>query len=273
MFGNAPRVLWEKWSPPDALGRISLACRGFLIEADGKRLLCEAGIGNFFEPSLADRFAVEDPERNLLLLRLAELGLSDADIDYVVLSHLHFDHAGGILPSYAQIQAGHGGLLFPKARFLVGKSAYERAKQPHPRDRASFIADLPAKLEATGRLCLVEKDRAPGIFEDRLSFFFTDGHTPGQMHAIFRGESETIFFAGDLVPGVAWVHLPVTMGYDRAAETVIDEKTALYQRALPEGWRLFFTHDPVVSSARLKRDANGRYGVTDSLPEVSRRPI
>lgn len=273
MFGNAPRPLWERWAQPDALGRIPLACRGFLVEADGKRLLCEAGIGNFFEPALAERFGVETPEENRVLTSLKELGLGDSDIDYVVLSHLHFDHAGGILPSYEEMRAGHTGLLFPKARFVVGKRAFDRAAEPHLRDRASFVPDLAKKLEATKRLVLVDGERAPGVFEDRLSFFFSEGHTPGQMHAIFRGDSETIFFAGDLVPGAAWVHLPVTMGYDRAAETVIDEKARVYARAEPERWRIFFTHDPAYSSALLVKDAKGKYGVTDSLPDVSRRPI
>ena len=92
MFGNAPRALWSRWIEPDELNRIPLACRCLLIEeerADGiRRILCEAGIGAFFEPKLRERFGVVERE-HMLLERLATLGLSPEDIDIVVLSHLH----------------------------------------------------------------------------------------------------------------------------------------------------------------------------------------
>ncbi|MEM7646978.1 MAG: MBL fold metallo-hydrolase, partial [Pseudomonadota bacterium] len=94
MFGNAPRAVWEKWTEVDSLGRIPLACRCLLIETDNQKILCEAGIGAFFEPKLAERFGVQNPDRHLLLENLESLGHSPESIDYVILSHLHFDHAG-----------------------------------------------------------------------------------------------------------------------------------------------------------------------------------
>src|SRR5262245_36958817 len=99
MFGNAPRVLWERWAKPDDRHRIPLACRAMLVEEDGRRILVETGIGVFFEPSMRERFGVVEPT-HVLLESLASLGLRDADIDVVVLSHLHFDHAGGLLSAY-----------------------------------------------------------------------------------------------------------------------------------------------------------------------------
>lgn len=268
MFGNAPRALWEKWAGEvDAQSRIRLSCRALLIEHGGKRILCETGIGAFFEPKLAERYGVAE-KRHVLLESLRSLGLSDADIDYVVLSHLHFDHAGGLLPAYDDIARGNAGLLFPKARYLVGAKAWERAKNPHSRDKASFVPGLVDKLEATGRLVVVEGATAPGVFEDRLSFRFSDGHTPGQMHTVFRGERDNVVFCGDLIPGTAWVHLPITMGYDRFPELLIDEKAALYREAQPGNWILFYTHDTRVKASRVVREASGKYAAAEAMAEV-----
>src|SRR4051812_30634639 len=115
MFGNAPRPLWERWCPPDARGRIELACRAMLIDEGERKVLCETGIGTFFEPSLRDRFGVAESE-HVLLRSLAALGLGEDDIDVVILSHLHFDHAGGLLSGYHE--GAPQRLLFPRAHYV-----------------------------------------------------------------------------------------------------------------------------------------------------------
>jgi glyoxylase-like metal-dependent hydrolase (beta-lactamase superfamily II) len=272
MFGNVPRALWERWVEVDAQSRIRLACRALLIEHEGTRILCETGIGAFFEPKLAERFGVHESE-HVLLRSLAALGLSDADIDVVILSHLHFDHAGGLLPAYKDIQAGRGDLLFPNARYVVGREAYQRCREPHMRDRASFVPGLADKLDASGRLVIVEGDRVPGLLEDRLRFRISNGHTPGQMHAVFRGDQRTVVFAGDLIPGTPWVHAPVTMGYDRYPELLIDEKVELYAQAVPEHWLVFYTHDTRVAASEVERDAKGKFGAAAEHPTLTRYAI
>src|SRR5439155_14220970 len=96
MFGNCPRVVWERWAPPDEKHRIRLACRSLLIREDGGRtVLVEAGIGAFFEPKLRERYGVQEAE-HVLVRSLASLGVSPDEVDIVILSHLHFDHAGGL---------------------------------------------------------------------------------------------------------------------------------------------------------------------------------
>jgi glyoxylase-like metal-dependent hydrolase (beta-lactamase superfamily II) len=190
-----------------------------------------------------------------------------------VLSHLHFDHAGGLLPSYEEIQRGGMRLLFPKARYVVGREAYDRAKAPHARDRASFIPGMMELLDGSGRLTIVEGATVPGLFEDRLSVRYTSGHTPGHMHVVFRGDAKTVIFAGDLIPGTAWVHVPVTMGYDRFPEQLIDEKQALYREAAPGRWLVFYTHDPEVCASEIAADAKGRYSPAATLTTMERLSI
>lgn len=269
MFGNAPRSVWERWLTPDAQGRIELACRCMLIEAKGKKILCETGIGAFFDPKLADRYGVRETDHRLLA-NLAQLGIQEPDIDMVILSHLHFDHAGGLLPTYTEIAAGKDRLLFPKAKYVVGKEAFARALKPHPRDRASFIPGMVEKLQTSGRLVIVDAPQLPGEFADTIRFRFSEGHTPGQMHTEIVGTRKSMLFAGDLVPGSAWVHAPITMGYDRYAEQVIDEKVALYQDIAGKPEWLFFTHDPGVAAARVELDAKGKYVPVDALPNMQR---
>jgi glyoxylase-like metal-dependent hydrolase (beta-lactamase superfamily II) len=265
--------VWEKWVPPDELGRIPLACRCLLIEFDGYKVLCETGIGAFFEPKMADRFGVQTPERHLLLENLKKEGHSPESITHVILSHLHFDHAGGLLPTHDEISKGHDELIFPRAKFLVGEEAWQRALHPHPRDRASFIPGLTEKLEKSGRLIRLGRDPLPKELEGHFEFIRSDGHTPGQLHTLFSGASNKVFFCGDLIPGRAWVHVPITMGYDRFPEKVIDEKTEVYGRAVAEDWLLFFTHDAEVSAAHAEKSAKGKFEPVREEKSFSHRPL
>ncbi|MEZ4250113.1 MAG: MBL fold metallo-hydrolase [Polyangiales bacterium] len=256
MFGNAPRPLWERWIAPDERNRIPLACRAMLVEEPSRRVLVEAGIGAFFAPAMRDRFGVVE-SHHVLLESLAALGVAPDDVDVIVLTHLHFDHAGGLLTAYAEGQAPE--LVFPKAKYVVGADAWERANHPHARDRASFIPELPGLLEATGRLEIVKGERSATL-GDGWRLHFSEGHTPGLLLPEVASDDGPIVFAGDLIPGRPWMHLPITMGYDRFPEKLIEEKSVLLEDLHARGGRLFFTHDPSVAMARVTKDEKGRFG-------------
>jgi len=277
MFGNAPRALWEKWAAPDALNRIELACRALLASPlEGKTVLFETGIGAFFEPRMRERFGVQE-STHVLIESLREAGFEHEDIDVVVLSHLHFDHAGGLLAPWSEGRAPE--LLFPNATFVVGAEHWQRALQPHPRDRASFIPELPALLQASGRLEVVQGEYSTTLGRS-VRFSFSDGHTPGLMLAEIVGQADVqgnprggVVFCADLVPGRSWVHVPITMGYDRNAELLIDEKRDFLEDKLQRNVQLFFTHDPQVALARLRRDEKGRFVTVDEQGELTAREL
>ena len=261
MFGNAPKAMWSRWIEPDESNRIPLACRCLLAkDLEGLNVLFETGIGAFFEPALRERYGVVE-SRHVLLESLADVGLSHEDIDVVVLSHLHFDHAGGLLAAWEEGQPAR--LLFPHARFLVGAQHWQRALKPHPRDRASFIPELQQLLQDCGRLELVAGEYSQTLGR-AVRFYFSDGHTPGLMLSEVAG----VVFCADLIPGRSWVHLPITMGYDRYPEALIDEKRAFLEDKFARNVRLFFTHDHACAIARVTRDERGRYGTADEQPEL-----
>ena len=260
MFGNDPKALWSRWTATDDANRIDLACRCLLVIDGDKKILFETGIGAFFEPKYAERYGVQG-EGHVLLTNLNRMNLTDADIDVVVLSHLHFDHAGGLLSTWEEDVEPK--LLFPNAKFLVGQKQWERANNPHARDQASYIPEIQKLLEASGRLELVKAEFSATLGLD-YKFHYSDGHTPGLMLTEIKSKEGPILFASDLIPGRAWVHRSITMGYDRFPEQLIDEKVTLLSKLVRKNGRVFFTHDSDIAMSRVVIDDRGRFGTTSN---------
>jgi glyoxylase-like metal-dependent hydrolase (beta-lactamase superfamily II) len=158
-------------------------------------------------------------------------------------------------------------LLFPNANFVVSWDAFQRAKHPHARDRKSFIPELQGLLQESGRLELVKGHRSDVLGAD-YKLWLSDGHTPGLMLTEIPGDDGPLVFAADLIPGRAWMHLPITMGYDRYPERLIDEKTDLLNRLLEQNGRLFFTHDHETAAGRVAKDDKGRFFASETWAEL-----
>ncbi len=240
MFGNAPKALWSRWHETDEENRIELQCRCMLLDTGKERILFETGIGNFFPDKLLKRYGVQETE-HVLTSSLKENGFNKEDITHIILSHLHFDHAGGLLKK-------DGSSHFPNAKIFVGKKNWERALNPHSRDRASFTPEIVECLKKS-QLSLLE-DEAPFSF---IKLRYSDGHTPGLMMSSIVLKNFEIIFASDLIPGSTWVHVPITMGYDRYPELVIDEKEKLLKECAQNGHYLYFTHDPICAMSKVKK--------------------
>jgi len=269
MFGNAPKGMWQKWVEVDEFNRIDLACRCLLVQetlADGnsRNILLEVGIGAFFEPKMKDRFGIVE-SNHVLLDSLAEAGLTHQDIDILILSHLHFDHIGGLLSEWSDGKEPE--LLFPNAKIIVGKKAWERAYAPHSRDRASFIPVILDKLKDNSNVVIIDSSQSE-LLGDDYSFHLSDGHTPGMMLTEISMPDGPIVFCADLIPGEPWVHVPITMGYDRFPELLIDEKQNLLTDLSERKGRLFFTHDAKVAIGTLDRNDRGKFIISNTKHEI-----
>ncbi len=258
MFGIVPRVLWERRIAPDARHRIPLAARCLLIEGEGRRILVDTGLGDKMDARFAELYAV-DRGAATLERSLAARGLAPSDITDVILTHLHFDHAGG-----ATVRGGgRARAAFPEATYYVQQQHWDWAHDPHPREAASFLPDNYDPLAEEGRLQLLsgEQELFPGVH-----LHVVDGHTRGQQLVRIGGGGAAVLFAADLVPTAA--HLPAAwvMGYDIAPLTSVDEKTRLLEQACREGWTLVFEHDAAIEAAHVARGERGRYEAADARP-------
>ena len=251
MFGNAPKALWEKWIPADGQNRIRLATRTLLAVTGKHIILVDAGIGAYMEPRFRERFGVEEPE-HMLLKSLGQRGFTQTDITGIILSHLHFDHAGGLLSAWQEGKEPH--LLFPNAKYYVSEQGWERATRPNVRDKASFVPTLNRQLEQSGRLTLLKKEDVLRFDDLTVQYLLSEGHTPGLLCADLRWDSQRVVFVSDLIPGRAWVHLPITMGYDRFPELLIQEKQILLQSLAEENGWIAYVHDPEMAVSRIRWD-------------------
>jgi len=268
MFGNAPKTLWQKWVVCDEHNRIPLACRCLLVKTEDKTILFETGIGYFMAPNLVNRFGIEG-NNHLLLENLNKIGVQEEEVDYVILSHLHFDHAGGIVPVWSVTENPGWQPHFPNAKYVISKTQFERANSPHPRDRASYIGGLNTKLEQSRRLILVENNQTEiNDLAGLVSFTFTNGHTPGLMHSLIHGKNKTIFFAADLIPGIQWIHLPIVMGYDRFPEQTVNEKKVVLEKAASNNWLMFYTHDAQFAFSKITLNEKGQYKSFETLVTI-----
>ncbi|WIE48430.1 MBL fold metallo-hydrolase [Pseudomonas sp. GM17] len=265
VFGGTPRAQWAQWFKPDSDNLVELAGRVLLVQGRGKNTLVVAGSEALLAPPPLMGHGQERVPRGLLG-SLAQVGLGEEDIHAVVLAHLR------VGPSAQRLATAQQGsvprILFPRARYIVCKRQWRRARHPHPGDRASFLPQVLAQLESSNRLDLLD-DATSDFLGSDWCFHFSDGYTPGQLHPEIAMPGGPVLFAGDLVPARHWLQLPLTTGYDRNPELLIEEKERLLDYAVAKGCRLFFAHDPQIACASVMRDRQSQYVLHGCSPSLS----
>jgi glyoxylase-like metal-dependent hydrolase (beta-lactamase superfamily II) len=258
MFGVVPRPIWEKTNPPDERNRIRLALRTLLIRAPGRNILVDTGIGEKFSAKHADIYGIDHSRGTVVDALAAEAGLAPSDVTDVVVTHLHFDHAGG-----ATRRDAGGGLAptFPRARIWIQRANWEWAVAPNEREKASYLAENFRPLEAAGQIELLdgEAEIAPGV-----SVLVSDGHTRGQQLVRVSSGGRTLLYPGDLVPTASHLKLPYTMAYDIDPLSVMREKKDLLSRAAREGWVVCFEHDPDLAACTVAPGPGG-FAVAETM--------
>ncbi|MHC4698822.1 MAG: MBL fold metallo-hydrolase, partial [Planctomycetota bacterium] len=180
---------------------------------------------------------------------LQTIGLNSEDVTDVVITHLHFDHNGGLTDWFDEPD-GPTCLRYPQARHWVHKRHWEHANAPNYKDRASFLEEDFAALAEADVLCFVDGEHPDPPFEG-MEWFVSQGHTPCQLHPIFGTGDEKLLFIGDIAPTVAHLPLSWVMAYDNAPLQTIAEKETIFRRCLDEGLLLAFPHDPKVGGVAI----------------------
>jgi len=243
MYGVVPRALWEKHDPPDEKNRVTLGLNIALVLTGGKKVLVDAGMGDKWSDKERAIYRIE--RKRTLLDSLRELGYGPEDIDVVVNTHLHFDHAGG----NTTLRDGKVVPTFPKARYVVQMGEWEDATHPNERNRASYLEPNFVPLAESRQLETVQgqAEVAPGVHVVPVG-----GHTAYHQMVIVEGGRQALVIPTDLVPTASHLPLPYIMGYDLFPVGTLEAKRRVLKDAAERGSLLLFYHDARRPLGKIK---------------------
>jgi glyoxylase-like metal-dependent hydrolase (beta-lactamase superfamily II) len=258
MFGVVPKPLWTRRTTPDERNRIPLAMRCLLVETAEARVLIDTGVGSKETDKFLDIYRIDNagsPTR--LEDSLRAVGLEPEEIDIVLSTHLHFDHAGG---NTQRRPDGRLEAVFPNAEYVVRRQEWEFAHLDNERVKASYLPDNFDPLARDGRIRFIEEDGEvlPGI-----TVLGTPGHTPGHQSVLIGAGDRKLLYLADLVPTTAHLPLPWIMGYDVEPLVTLESKRRVLKRAVEKGWTLAFEHDPEIAWGRPVESSPGRVELAD----------
>lgn len=249
MFGSVPKNLWSKKIEADEENCIKLATRSLILKSKDRLIVTDVGLGFKWNDKLTEIFAINSvPE--------SEYPFRCSDVTDVIITHLHFDHAGGISKFD---KAGKLVPTYPNATIHIQKANIENAKKPSLKEKASYLEENYNILDQ----CQVnivdgEAQILPNIFVHQIN-----GHTIGQQLIEVIGENKSIVYPTDLIPTSRHLPIPFHMGYDAYASTVLEEKTELLKTAFEREDIIVFEHDPDLPAATITKDNKGHYTVKD----------
>jgi len=260
MFGVVPRAVWSRYVGPDAENLVPMATNCLLVDTGRNRVLIDAGCGGKLTEKQRALLAVESGSP--LTDNLMSIGVAAADIDTVIMSHLHFDHAGGC----TEFDAG-GNLrpTFPRAAYVVQRGEWDLATADLPELRGAYPQENILPLRDAGCLRLIDGDVdiVPGIRS-----ILTGGHSPAHQCLLIESGGAAAVYLGDLCPTAH--HLPVRWGtsYDLDVLQLRRKKSALLAEIARHRWFAFFDHDPRVTHARLRPDEKRDFTLDEeSVPD------
>ena len=247
MFGTIPKVLWERAHPADDRNRILMGLNCLLIRTPTENILVDTGLGAAYDEKFAFLYDVDKSQTDLLR-SLAAAGVQAVDINKVILTHLHFDHAGG---NCFRGEEGEFKPTFPNAVYYINQGELAYAKEPDPRSKPSYLPHTWEPLERRGQITLISGDEevAPGI-----TILSAPGHTPNHQIVTVKSSGLTACFLADLVPTPSHLKTHYVMGFDLDASTAMKNKERVLKQAQGENWLLIFEHSPGVKAGYLTED-------------------
>jgi glyoxylase-like metal-dependent hydrolase (beta-lactamase superfamily II) len=248
MFGIVPKNLWQRIYKPDAQNRIRLAARSLLVEANGKWILIDTGIGNKFDDKKNQIYGIEKFPG--IIAQLKEIGITELEISVVINSHLHWDHAGG-----NTIRHGNDWIpAFPNARYVIQRGEFDFATHLNERTRGSYRIEDYVALEKLGYFDFVDGDSmiVPGVQVVR-----SGGHVPYHQCVSLHSDSKKAFFLGDLLPTHGHLSYPYIMAFDLNPLETLEKKKEYLEQAMQEDWLLFFVHDPDHPCGKIVKTESG----------------
>ena len=245
MFGVVPKAIWSKLAPPDEFNRIPLQTNCLLLEDGTTNVLIETGFGDKWSDKERGFY---DIERRTIVDALREINVQPEQIDHVIVTHLHFDHAAGLTmlksPSSNELLP-----TFPNAEVIVQKQEWEDALENKSTMTRTYLRSHLDPIAENVRLIEGDAEALPGI-----RVFSMVGHTWGQQAVRFEDEMGVVCFAGDVLPTVNHAGLSFSLGYDMLPYHNMISKHRLYTRAIAENWRLALDHEPGHAVVRVQQD-------------------
>jgi len=249
MFGVIPRIMWEKFHPPDENNTIKMVMRCLLIETEEKKILVDTGFGEGRADKFKNIFSFKG-EGNFMDSAVTAAGLKCSDITDVILTHLHFDHAGGSTINKASSPTP----TFPNANYYIQKNQLDHARSLFERDKASYMrVDFEPLIDA-GVAVIVD---GKWQLMSGIECLVCNGHTPGMQLPIVKDQGRTLIYGADLIPLASQISLPWIMGYDLYPVTTLTEKKHILSRAAEEDWVIFFEHDPLHITGQVVKTDRG----------------
>ncbi len=252
MFGIVPKALWSRRSAVDEKNRIPLGLRSLLIEGNGFKALVDAGMGSKWDPKSEERYLYQNQSYEEALEK--NLGFKTSEITHVLVTHLHFDHVGGLTrwnPGTKKLES-----VFSNAEILVHERNLKRAETASLREKASYRAENWQLLKDNGQIRTFRGEN--GSLLAGINFETSYGHTEGQALYHVAASDAHYVFCGDLIPTQAHLEPVWGMGYDTEPLTMTEEKSRFLLEASRNNWRLAFSHDPKVPWLRSAFDAKAK---------------